>query len=357
MEGFTPTSVDGVAIEQPTTDTPIETPTTHENDNQANENVQQQDDGQQEHAVDERIDDGRNAENDANGQHGNAQEKDVVTQEGLPQEELSFGADSFELDPVKAEAPAPVATPEQAAPDLLSFINENAGLIDEFQSLNRDFDALDPKDLVEAHLKSSYPDLTGDDIGVLLDDYSYDEDSDDAATIVKKKIAFQKAVSEAKTVLSNRKDQLTQELASRNLGGPTQADLQVQEQQHAAKEAFQTGTQNFFTQNFEGFEFKVGDNQGLRVKVNNAEAVQTQQSDINNLLGTFFDDGGTLTNPKGYHTAIAIASNPDKFMEFAYQKGKADQATAEAKSSKNIDMTGRPAQQDNTAAPKWRLVD
>lgn len=348
MEGFTPTLVDGKPVE-------INAENTQQNaEEQKNDG---QNDGQ------------RLSENDANGEHGqnevpkhdeqNAvnEEKNVVTQGELPTQELTFGSEAFELDPVKPEAPVPVATPAQAAPDLLTFINENKDLLTEFNTLNRDFDALDPSDLISANLKSSYPDLSESDIKVLLSDFEYDEENDDQADIVRKKMAFQKAIGEAKQNLSARKDQLTQELATRNFGSPTQQDLQAQELQQTAINTFKTGTQSFFTQNFEGFEFNVGDNQGIRVKVNNADGMLKQQSDINNLLGKFFTGDGMLEDPKGYHTAIAIASNPDQFMEFAYQKGKSDQATAEAKQSKNIDMTGRSATKNNDAQTKWRLVD
>ena len=342
MEGFKVTSVDGQAV-------PETAPQEQVQEAPINETVEN-------HATEEVVQETQHVEEAFTAE-------DIVQEQEQPQEvveeapTVNFGSESFELDPVKPEDPLPVETPAAAAPDLLSFVNENKDLISEFQALNQDFDSLEPNELVGHHLSTTYPDLSEADINTLLSDYAYDEDTD-AAEVVRKKIAFQKAVSEAKIALNQRKDQLTQELASRNLGGPTQADLQAQQAQQAAIEAFQTQTKSYFTQNFEGFEFNVGDNQGLRVKVNNAESVMQQQSDINNVIGKYFDaDTGVLTDPKGYHTAMAIASNPDKFMEFAYQKGKADQATQTAKESKNIDMTGRANPAENKKQTQWRIVD
>ena len=341
MEGFKVTSVDGQAVPEAAPQEQVQEAPVNETPQEDATEVQEQ--GQE-----------QTQENFSLEAEAEVSQQEV--DQALETPTIDYGSESFELDPVKAEDPVPVETPAAAAPDLLSFVNENKDLIAEFQALNQDFDQLDPKDLVAHNLSINYPELSGDDISILLDDYSYDEDTD-AAEVVRKKIAFQKAVGEAKASLNQRKDQLTQELASRNLGGPTQADLEAQQLQHKAVEAFQTQTKSYFTQNFEGFEFNVGDNQGLRVKVNNAESVMQQQSDINNMLNQFFDGNGVLTDPKGYHTAIAIASNPDKFMEFAYQKGKADQATQTAKESKNIDMTGHSTSNAPQKKVQWKIVD
>ena len=342
MEGFTVTSVDGQAVPEAAPQEQVQEAPVNETPQEDATEVQEQ--GQE-----------QTQENFSLETEAEVSQQEI--DEALETPTIDYGSESFELDPVKAEDPLPVETPAAAAPDLLSFVNENKDLIAEFQTLNQNFDEFDPKDLVAHHLSSTYPELSGEDINILMEDYTYDEDAD-PAEIVRKKIAFQKAVSEAKVSLNQRKDQLTQELASRNLGGPTQADLQAQQAQQAAIEAFQTQTKSYFTQNFEGFEFNVGDNQGLRVKVNNAESVMQQQSDINNIIGKYFDaDTGVLTDPKGYHTAMAIASNPDKFMEFAYQKGKADQASQTAKESKNIDMTGRNAGTEHKKQTQWKIVD
>ena len=40
-----------------------------------------------------------------------------------------------------------------------------------------------------------------------------------------------------------------------------------------------------------------------------------------------------------FHRSIAVASNPEKFAKFFYEKGKSEAVEGVARESKNIDMT------------------
>jgi hypothetical protein len=62
----------------------------------------------------------------------------------------------------------------------------------------------------------------------------------------------------------------------------------------------------------------------------------------------FLNEDGYLKDAAAFHKAIAIASNPEKFAKFFYDKGKSDGVGSIAEESKNIDM-GRPA---TTITPK-----
>lgn len=45
----------------------------------------------------------------------------------------------------------------------------------------------------------------------------------------------------------------------------------------------------------------------------------------------------------GYHKALSVAMNPDKFAKFFYEQGKSDAIEGDARKAKNINMTMRKA--------------
>ncbi len=45
-----------------------------------------------------------------------------------------------------------------------------------------------------------------------------------------------------------------------------------------------------------------------------------------------------MKDANGYHRALSIAMNPDKFAKFFYDQGKADSVTESARKSKNINF-------------------
>ena len=47
-----------------------------------------------------------------------------------------------------------------------------------------------------------------------------------------------------------------------------------------------------------------------------------------------------MKDAKGYHRALSIAMNPDKFAQFFYEQGKSDAVTESAQKSKNINFSG-----------------
>ena len=59
---------------------------------------------------------------------------------------------------------------------------------EDFIKLNKDFDNMDPEDLVKEYLQSTNTELDSDDIESLLENYQYDEDLDDDAFIKKQRL-------------------------------------------------------------------------------------------------------------------------------------------------------------------------
>ena len=288
-------------------------------------------------------------------------ESNEASQTEVPAEPVSFETTTVELnkpEPEKEVQKTDVAFDEPVGTDLLTFIEENKDLISSYDKLNKNFDELTPDKLIEEHLKVKHPDLTQTDINTLLEDYSFDEERDDKSDIVRKKIAMSNAVETAKTFLNGQKDLLTQELAKRNLGGPSKADLHMQQVQQDAATTFTTETNNFFDQGFEGFAFQLNDERALNLKINNKDTVKTQQASIENFLKPYFDgESGKITDPSGYHRAIFAATNIDAITRNAYEQGRADATSNIEKEAKNIDMTGRSTHESNpTQGTTWKIT-
>ena len=242
--------------------------------------------------------------------------------------------------------------------DLLQFLNENNDLINSYNQLNQNFDEMDENALIEAHLKDKHSNLSQDDINSLLERYTYDEELDERSDIVSKKIAKGDALEAAKQYLTSKKDQLHQELASRNLGGPSQAEVEAQQAQQAAVNHFNESTQNFFKNDLEAFQFQLNDDKALNLKINDKEAVLKNQASIETLLNPYFDENtGQITDAAGYHRAIFAAMNIDAITRNAYEQGKADAITTVERDAKNIDMDGRKTHAETPVqGTQWKFI-
>jgi hypothetical protein len=74
-----------------------------------------------------------------------------------------------------------------------------------------------------------------------------------------------------------------------------------------------------------------------------------EQSNLSNFVNKFLNEEGYLKDAEVFHRAIAVASNPEKFAKFFYEKGKAEAVDGIAKESKNIDMVRQAPQVTNKA--------
>ena len=64
--------------------------------------------------------------------------------------------------------------------------------------------------------------------------------------------------------------------------------------------------------------------------------------DSNSFVKKYVDkDTGLFNDTAGYHKALAVAMNPQKFAEFFYEQGKADATEDTVRKMKNVDMTER----------------
>ena len=225
---------------------------------------------------------------------------------------------------------------------LVTFMEETGGSVEDYVRLNADYSSVDDKTLLKEYYKQTKPYLESDDVSLLLEDYDYDEDIDEERDIRKKKLAFKEEVAKAKGFLENTKSKYYDEIKLRpgvtqeqqkatEFFNRYQEDQKTAEQQHSD---FKSKTNDYFTNEFKGFDFNVGKKK-FRYGLQDPNKVAENQSSINNFVGKFLDDSGNIKDTKGYHKAIYIASNADKIINHFYEQGRTDATKEIVSSSKN----------------------
>jgi len=231
---------------------------------------------------------------------------------------------------------------------LVSFMEETGGNINDYVRLNADYSNVDNETLLKEYYKQTKPYLEGDDISLMLEDFSYDEDIDEQRDIRKKKLAFKEEVAKARNFLEETKSKYYDEIKLRP--GVTQDQQKAtdffnryNEEQKAGKakhSEFLKRTNELLTDDFKGFDFNVGESK-FRYSVKNPQKVAEAQSDISNFIGTFLNDKGEVKDTKGYHKALYAARNADTIAQHFYEQGKADAVRDVMVKSKNISTEPR----------------
>ena len=237
--------------------------------------------------------------------------------------------------------------------DLVNFMKETGGSLEDYVRLNADYSNADEKTLLSEYYKRTKPHLSYDEIQFLMDDnFSYDEEIDEERDIKRKKLALKEEVANAKGFLTGLKDQYYKEVKLGSKLLPEQQKAveffnRYNEEQKQAEELLQKQTSHFqnetnkvFNDEFKGFNFKVGDKK-FRFNVSDKNKVKETQSDLLNVFNKYVSEDNLLSDAQGFHKSLFAASNPDALANHFYEQGKADaikQMTAEAK---NINMDPR----------------
>jgi len=302
--------------------------------------------------ISESNDNQESSSKEQNSQEENSQEQKVL-------EEVHDTGDA----PVAVQANEPVieekveATLQRTLPEnienLVKFMEDTGGGIEEYVRLNADYSSVDDTALLKEYYKSTKGHLDNEEIDFLIEDnFSYDEDIDDDRDIRKKKLTLKEEVAKAKKFLNGMKDEYYKEV---KLGSKLSSEQQeainfynkynqeqsvTSEVQQKQYKQFEQSTNNVFNEEFKGFDFKVGDKK-YRYNVKNAGDVKNYQSDISNFVKEFLDENDMMKDAKGYHKALYAGKNIDKIVSHFYEQGKADAIKQTAINSKNIDMSAR----------------
>lgn len=236
---------------------------------------------------------------------------------------------------------------------VVEFMKETGGSLEDYVRLNADYSNIDEKALIKEYYKQTKPHLDNEEIDFLLEDnFSYDEELDDRFEVKRKKLAYKEEVNSARKFLNQLKDKYYAEVKANPSFSPEQKEAiefynQYKQQQgeltavqQKQSEQFSKLTDQVFSEDFKGFDFKVGDNK-YRFKVNDVQQTKKVQSDIVESFKTFLDENNTLKDAQGYHKALFAARNADSIANHFYEQGKADAIKQLEAQSKNINMDPR----------------
>ena len=270
-----------------------------------------------------------------------------------------------QVEQAVVEADAGIDLPENIQ-KVVDFMNDTGGSLDDYVKLNTDYSKLNEAQLIREFYETTKPHLDKEDIDILMEDFSYDEELDEPRDIRKAKIAFKEEAAKAKKHLESLKSKYYENIkAGSNLTQDQQKAVEffnrynkeneeVTKMAESQKKIFLTETENVFNENFKGFDYSVGDKK-YRFKIKNTGDVKKTQSDINNFVKKFLNDKNEMSDAKGYHKSLFTAMNADAIANHFYEQGKADAVKDSMTRTKNVDMDPRRGHEKVTTQNGWTI--
>ncbi len=236
----------------------------------------------------------------------------------------------------------------------LKYKKETGRGFSDFAKLQKNYDEMEPDNLLREYLVATEKGLDAEDIDDLMEDYNYDEDFDDEKSIKKIKLAKKKTIAKAKDYFEQQQEQYRVPLESSRESSSEYSEEEIegyrqyianaktsQEGYERKSEIFQKKTDDVFSE-FKGFEFTLDDN---KVLFSPGDAAELKKSQLNpqNFIDKFLDDDGIMVDAAGYHKSLAMAMHPEKFAKFFYEQGKSAAADDTMRELKNIKMDTKRA--------------
>jgi len=276
-----------------------------------------------------------------------------ITEEEKTPVENNTGGEPLVEDKQPEQIKEPEINLPEGIQDLVKFMEETGGSIEDYSRLNADYSNVDENTLLREYYKQTKPHLSYDEVSFLLDDkFSFDEEIDEERDIKRKKLALKEEVANANKFLNETKEKYYKEVKLGSKLAPEQQKAidffdRYNKEQQSAEELLKQQTQHFqqqtskvFNQEFKGFNFDVGDKK-YRFNVKDVNKVKETQSDLLNVFNKYVGDNKMLQDAGGYHKALFAASNPDKIANHFYEQGKADAIKQLSAEAKNINMDPR----------------
>ena len=262
-----------------------------------------------------------------------------ITEESKPEEKIEI--------PVVSQPELP-----ENITKLVDFMQETGGTMQDYVRLNTNYDDIDRDVLVKEYYKNTKSHLSADEIEFMIEDnFAFDEDIDEERDIRRKKLAYKEEVAKAREFLESTKEKYYDDI---KLKSPSLSEDQKkasdffnrhkedQERNVANHERFKASTNQLLNENFEGFDFTLGEKK-FRYGVQNPSQVAEKQSDISNFIGKFLGKDGTIEDTAGYHKALYAGTNADKMANHFYEQGKADAIRDVVNKSNNTSSSARKA--------------
>ena len=266
-----------------------------------------------------------------------------------------YGREINSLDELNAAREEAEELPEDVA-SYFKYKKETGRGIEDYVRLQKDFSAMNPDALLREYLTITEGEgLDPEDIDSLMEDFSYDEELDDESVVKKTKLAKKKTVAKAKKFFNEQKELYKQPLESRPVADSQSNNEELQEYRQYLESAktqqqesetkrnwFLKESDKVFTDDFKGFDF-VLDDKTVTFSPGDAQTIKKNQETPMNFINKYLDDKGLISDAAGYHRALSIAMNPDKFANFFYEQGKSEATEDVIRKTKNINMSERRA--------------
>ena len=264
-----------------------------------------------------------------------------------------YGKEINSLDELNAARKETEELPEDVAA-YFKYKKETGRGIEDYVRLQKDFSAMNPDTLLREYLTITEGEgLDPEDIDSLMEDFSYDEELDDESVVKKTKLAKKKTIAKAKKFFNEQKELYKQPLESRPAVDSQSNNEELQEYRQYLESAktqqqesetkrnwFLKESDKVFTDDFKGFDF-VLDDKTVTFSPGDAQTIKKNQETPMNFINKYLDDKGLISDAAGYHRALSIAMNPDKFANFFYEQGKSEATEDVIRKTKNINMTER----------------
>ncbi len=262
-----------------------------------------------------------------------------------------YGREISSFDDLVQEKQGSEDMPEDVSA-YLKYRKETGRGFEDYDRLNKDFTSMDENALLREYYTSTEEDLDDEDIDTIMEEFLYDEDIDDDSDIKKKKLAKKKVLSKAKKHFEKQKEYYKQPLESSGSLTQEQGEeldayrkyiesAKTQKQETERRQTwFTEKTNELFNGEFKGFEFNLND-KNVSFKPGSAEELKKLHSNPMNFVMKYLDDSGLLKDPSGYHRALAVAMNPERFAKFFYEQGKSEATEDVMRKTKNVNMSER----------------
>ena len=282
------------------------------------------------------------------------EEKPVLEKADLTEEEVlshinkRYNKNIDSVDDLFASRETQEELPEDVAA-YLKYKKDTGRGIEDYVKLNQNFDDMDPDNLLRKYFKG----LDDEDIAFKMEEFDGDEELDEPSDIKRKKIAKKKVIAKAKKYFTELKEKYNKPLESSGNEVSQSDSKEYQEYKQYLKDAktyeeettkkrnwFDKKTNEVFSSEFKGFEFTLDDKRVI-FSPGNASELKSAQSTPMNFVKKYLDESGLIKDAKGYHRALAIAMNPDRFAQFFYEQGKSNATEDVMRKTKNINMSER----------------
>ena len=252
----------------------------------------------------------------------------------------------FETKETNQELPEDIAA-------YLEYKEKTGRGINDYVKLNRDFNSMNEEQLLKEYFLTTEEGIDEDDLDIFLSEFDYDEEVDEEKEVKKIKLAKKKAIAKAKKFFNEQKEMYKEPLES-STAGVSKEDKEsleaykqyieqaktYEEETNRKRDWFLKKTDEVFT-DFKGFDFKLKEDKIVSYLPSSVEEVKKSNSDVNNSLQKYMNKDGLLEAAKGFHRALSIAQNPERFAKFFYEQGLSDATEDVTRKIKNINMSER----------------